>query len=123
MTISEIDAQEDAEVQAFVDRLPQHLTYTEMAARCLEEFGCQRAWGRDRITRHWLRANPVRRGGAPTVIADQEMRDFIEDRLGRLTLDAIAADCKTRFGADRVPSRSAIHRYWVRWRSAAKFNG
>jgi hypothetical protein len=123
MTNSGIDAGEDAEVQAFIDRLPQHLAYSEMAARCLEEFGPQRAWGRERITRHWLRGNPVRRGVASKVIADQDIRDFIEDRLGRFTLDVITADCKARFGADRAPSRSVIHRYWVRWRSAAKFNG
>lgn len=53
-------------------------------------------------------------GGRSPIEFDPELAAFIRDRLGRDRLTAIAAACRSRFGPSRAPSKSAIHRYWLR---------
>ncbi len=110
------DAFNDEEVRIFVDRLPRHLTFSEMASACLGHFSTERAWSRSKIIRYWQAANPVHKGRAARVDADEEVKEFLEDLFGRRTLDELVAACRARFGAERSPSRSAIHRYWMRAR-------
>ena len=105
------DAFADKEVAAFLDHLPRHLTFTEMAAVCLERFGVERTWSRAKILRYWDAFHPVRKGRSRRVDLDGELRAFLDDALGRLTLDRLVAACVARFGKERAPSRSAIHRY------------
>lgn len=45
---------------------------------------------------------------------DPEVATFIANRLGRMTFSDIREACLDRFGADRAPSRSAIHLYSIR---------
>ena len=100
----------DLEVRQFLEGLPRHLTYSELAERCLERFGPARAWSRSKIVRYWYSAHDKR--GRPFKFQhDAKVRDFIDDRLGRITLTALAAGCRATFGRERAPSRSALQRY------------
>lgn len=48
---------------------------------------------------------------------DQDVRRFVENQLAtHATFSVIAEECLARFGKDRAPSRSAIHRYYQRLR-------
>ena len=53
--------------------------------------------------------------GRPGKIAgDPAVRAFIDARLPTTTFTKLAAAGRDGSGADRAPSRSAIHRYWLR---------
>jgi len=51
-------------------------------------------------------------GRRPVFWADAEVRQFITEQHRRVTLKMAIAACRVRFGDERTPSRSAIHRYW-----------
>lgn len=111
------DARYDDEgVRAFIERQPRHLTFSEVAAACLREFGPERAWSRSEIVTYWHRAHPPQLGVPARVDRDPEVRDFLADRLGRLTLDEIIDQCRAAFGAERTPGRSTVHKLWSRLR-------
>jgi hypothetical protein len=57
--------------------------------------------------------------GSP-IDSDPELAAFIREQMGKMKLVEIAAACRARFGAERAPSKSAIHRYWVRLAVASK---
>lgn len=50
--------------------------------------------------------------------ADKEVAVFLAERFGTMTLEAILAECRSRFGAERTPPMSSAHRFWVRLRKA-----
>ena len=105
--------------EAVLENLPRHLTFSEMADACKRRFG-ERAWSRSRIVRYGYQAHPAKRGKRSRLTFDAEVRSFVEDRLGRLTLDTIVAECCATFGPERAPSRSAVHRHWKTVRRAKK---
>ena len=47
---------------------------------------------------------------------DPELAVYAAGRFGRATLKTIRAECLAKFGRRRVPSISALHRYWQRIR-------
>jgi hypothetical protein len=107
---------DDAEIRAFIDAQPSELTYSDLAALCLKRFGPERAWSREKIALYWLASHPARRGGESSKILGQpDVLPFVQDRVGRLTVDEIVTACRETFG-ERAPSRSAIHRYWQKLR-------
>lgn len=53
-------------------------------------------------------------GRVSPIDRDPELADFIRSLMGREKLTQIAALCVARFGPDRAPSKSAIHRFWQR---------
>ena len=53
-------------------------------------------------------------GGVSPIDRDAELAAFIRPLLGVEKLVGIADLCRERFGADRAPSKSAIHRFWKR---------
>ena len=91
-----------------------------METACRERFGEARAWSRDRIIRYWKKSPPVVKGKPSRIDTDAEIREFVEDRLGRLTLGQLAAACREAFGPKRAPSRSAIHRHSMKLRRRPK---
>lgn len=99
----------DREVRDFLERLPRG-PFSAMAAACLDRFGAARAWPRDKIIAYWRLVHPIRRGGVSPIEFEPDIRDFIDDRLGRMSFDCITEACRERFG-DRAPSRSSIGRY------------
>jgi hypothetical protein len=107
----------DDEVEAFVQSQPRHLTFSEVAEACHERFGAERAWSRDEIIAYWHSINRPRPGPASMIDQDVEVRLFLEDRLGRMTLNEIVEKCKFKFGASRTPSRTSIHVFWKKLRS------
>lgn len=113
------DTGPDADIRAFLEGLRRDATYSEMATACRERFGVERAWSRSTIARYWRQTHPIFKGTPSPIESDAEVQAFLDDRLGRLTFEEIAAACRRHFGADRAPSRSAIHRYWKRVRSGS----
>lgn len=105
----------DAEVREFVEGLPIQATYSEMAAACLERFGPERAWSRTKIICYWQSHHPVGERSRSRIDLDPEVRDFVVDRLGRITILGLVAQCRERFG-NRAPSKSGLDRFWQRWR-------
>lgn len=61
-----------------------------------------------------------RRVSASPIARDAEVAAFLGERFGSAPLDDLLTACADRFGADRTPSRSAAHRFWVRLRAALK---
>lgn len=53
-----------------------------------------------------------RPGNPPKILCDQELREFFDDALTRMTFKEATAACVARFGKARAPSLSAVHRYW-----------
>lgn len=120
------DAFDDEEVERFVERLPRSLTFTAMASACLEQFGPERAWSRSKIIRYWQATHPIRKGRASRLDLDPEVRDFVEDLLGRVTIESLVTRCRERFGTERTPGKSSIHLHWLRMRrthGAGKLRG
>lgn len=109
----------DDEMRRFIDDAPAHLTYSELAEACRRRFGSGRAWPAELIRFYWLATHDVRRGKPSKIELDQEVKTFIDDRLGRLTMEELLAACRERFGSDRTPSRTALYRYWQRLRQRA----
>lgn len=101
----------DAAVRQAVDTAPRSLTYTELARELCQRFGPDRAWSAEQITRYWQATRPVHRGQPARIAQDPAIRSFIDDRLGRMTLDELTDALRRQFGF-RAPSRSAIGRYW-----------
>lgn len=112
----------DAEQREFIESLPHQFSYSEIEVRCREKFG-PRGWLAAKIADFWNRNHPPRVGGRSKIYDDKEVRDFIEDRFGRLTLDEIHAACLERFGPDRTPSRTSIHDHWKRLRASRAWRG
>lgn len=53
------------------------------------------------------------RAGHPhKVLRDLEVEAFVEGALASMTFQAIADACLERFGPERAPGKSAVHRYW-----------
>lgn len=53
-------------------------------------------------------------GGVSPIDRDPELASFIRPLLGKSTVQVISDLCRERFGPDRAPSKSAIHRFWQR---------
>ena len=56
--------------------------------------------------------------GRSAIDGDAELSGFIRPLLWHEKLEQIVALCRDRFGPGRAPSRSAIHRYWMRLRQS-----
>jgi hypothetical protein len=108
--------EKDPDIADYIENLPRHLTFTRIAEACRKQFG-SRAWSRSQIMRYWRASHPVKTGRKLRVDIDAEVRAFVDDRLGRMTLREIAAKCVATFGSERAPSRSGIHRYWMNIRN------
>lgn len=52
--------------------------------------------------------------------SDHEVRRFIQQHLWQKTTDELATESLAKFGKDRAPSRSAIHRYRNRVKAGMK---
>ncbi|MFO1153573.1 MAG: hypothetical protein U1E42_07885 [Rhodospirillales bacterium] len=73
------------------------------------------------IPRHIIRDH--RRGVPFKIEADSELRAFVDDLLPHCTFAEVAAECVKRFGKERAPGHSAVHRYWLRRRSSPAATG
>lgn len=100
----------DQEIEDFIRTCPMSMTWSEIEQAIRDRFGEARAWSRSRITEFWYKVRGVLKGRPNRIETDPEVLDFVEDRLGRMHYDDIAAACRERFG-DRAPSRSSIHRH------------
>lgn len=52
-------------------------------------------------------------GRRPKFFADHAVRDRLIDLHREVTIAAAVADCRSRFGAARTPSPSAVARFWL----------
>lgn len=61
------------------------------------------------------------RAGHPhKILRDPEVEAFVEGSLPSMTFQAIADACRERFGAERAPGKSAVHRYWSDFHKAQR---
>ena len=51
-------------------------------------------------------------GNPGKIIADPELRAFVDRHLEKFTFVELAAKCCGAFGAERAPSKSTLSRYW-----------
>ncbi|SMH32079.1 hypothetical protein [Azospirillum agricola] len=110
----------DRDIQAFILEAPRTMTFSDVEKAVRVRFGDECGWSRSRIVAFWNERMPVKSGVRPRLDDDVELRRFVDDRLTRLTLDDVRAAAIAVFGVDRVPSRSALHRYWQRVRGAKR---
>ncbi|KAA0683347.1 hypothetical protein [Roseomonas genomospecies 6] len=110
---------DDRDIQTFILAAPREMTFSVLERVIQEQFGDDCGWSRSRITAFWNAQHPVKKGVRSRVCDDAELRRFVDDRLSRLTLDEVRCAAIEAFGADRVPSRSALHRYW-QWARRAR---
>ncbi len=106
----------DREIEAFILDQPRTVPYSDLERAVRARFGADCGWNRDRIVAFWQQATTVKPGTPSRLDQDPEVRQFIDDRLFRLTLDEIHAACLEAFGATRTPARSSLHRYSQRVR-------
>lgn len=59
------------------------------------------------------------RPGKPSKLDDIEVRAFVDARIENMTFQELTAACRERFGEDRAPHKSALHRYWQCRQAAA----
>jgi hypothetical protein len=52
-------------------------------------------------------------GRRPKFWVDEEVRDFLTACHRRVEINDALKACAKRFGTERTPSRSALHRYWA----------
>jgi len=57
------------------------------------------------------------RGSPGKIAGDPEISAFVDERLPNMTFGQIAAACAKRFGRGRAPGKSAVHRYWLKFRA------
>lgn len=110
------DPHADAELIAWLDRQAAPATFSGLAAACAARFGAARAWDTKAIRYWWLttRRSPSARGAPSRCEADRDIARFIRDRIGICSGDALLADLRLNFPADRVPSRSSLYRFLKR---------
>lgn len=54
------------------------------------------------------------RSGHPSkIMADPELRAFVDERFPIMTFEQIAKACRKQFGKERAVGRSAIGHYWL----------
>lgn len=54
------------------------------------------------------------RPGLPSRIwLDDELRRFVDAHADTMSYQALVEACRSRFGSERAPSRSALGRYWL----------
>ncbi len=104
------DRTDDPAVVAWVEAQPRHLTYSELAAACLQVFGPARAWNAERLRRYWQQHHPTLTQSL--IDRDPEIVSFLRERVGRISVDQMLEQCRAFYSRDRVPSRSAVYR-WV----------
>lgn len=61
----------------------------------------------------------VRRGRRPKFWSDLEVRAFLVEACGQMSMPEALSLCAERFGPERTPSRSAIYRFWDWFRDVA----
>lgn len=49
------------------------------------------------------------------IIGDPELRAFVDANLPTMTLAALAAACRAKFGPARAPGYTSVWRYWSWW--------
>lgn len=104
------------DIEAFILAQPMTMTYSEIEKAVHERFGADCGWTRLHIMALWLDNITVRKGTFSAFDRDPEVREFVNDRLFRVSLDELRALCLATFGAERAPSRSALHRHSQRIR-------
>ena len=60
------------------------------------------------------------RGQPAKIATDAEVRAYVDELLETNTFQDVAAACRARFGSERTPSKSAIHRYWLTYLALAR---
>lgn len=100
----------DAEIIAWVDAQPRHVTYSDLAGACLRAFGPERAWDAEMLRYYW-QGKCLGTKRSP-IDLDTEMLAFLRDHIDRWTIADMLKLCQARFTPERVPSRSALYR-WV----------
>ena len=113
-------SERDQEVEDFIRSCPRSMTYSEIGQAIRERFGEERAWSRTRIFNFWEEVNEASKGRPCMIDLDPEVMHFLDDRIGRVKYDDLAAECRQRFGV-RAPSRSTIHRYHQRVRGTGEY--
>src|SRR5258708_3335617 len=106
----------DREIRDFIEQAPAEMTHSELGAAIAHRSGRERAWTRNQIIRFSLFALE-RRHRQSRIEQDPALLAFIEDRIGRFALADLLTECRRKFGEARVPSRSALYRYAMRFKA------
>lgn len=110
----------DKQVRRFLEGLPHALTYSERHAACAERFGADRAPSAELIKAHHLTKFPRSTGAAHShLYSNPEVRQYVDDRIGLMSLSDLAEACRRKFGA-LAPSRTALGRYLQQARRKAR---
>lgn len=96
------------------------MTWSEIEQAIKDRFGEARSWSRTRIVTYWNEVCGSGKGRPSKLARDPEVARFVEDRLGRMKYEDIAAACEKRFG-NRAPARSSIHRHHQKLRHQKPF--
>ncbi|MCX8995517.1 hypothetical protein NOF55_00160 [Rhizobiaceae bacterium BDR2-2] len=122
------------EIAAFLASVLGTMPVDEIFFQCRIRFGEENAPSVKRIYAHWARlrrqaalndeqamTNRALFGGAfgphaSAVDKNPALAEFLATTLGTKHIDDVIAECQARFGAENVPSKSAIYRHWTKLR-------
>ena len=94
----------------FLEELPRHVTFPEMACRVLQVFGEEHAWSEDGI-RSYFKAAPAKYAKPCKVEKDPALLAFVRAHHAGRTLDELLAACRAAFPDRSLPGRSSFARF------------
>nr|WP_294557728.1 hypothetical protein [uncultured Rhodopila sp.] len=101
-----------SDMDLWIRQAAPHMTIKALAAACAVRFGRKCAPSRSALHRRIQSAGLTSAGRRATLAADREAGAWLEAvSTGNATLDDLRSKLVALFGADRVPSRSTIHRH------------
>lgn len=108
----------DREVRALVERHRRKLSFKAISDLSRESFGNRRAWSPVKVNMYMYYTSRGRRNRLPTTIIgrDGQIRQFIENRAGQLSVSEIARLVGERFTGRRLPSRGSVARFIAKLR-------
>lgn len=110
----------DPQIRALIGRSNAG-SFSELAADIASIFGGERAWPVEWVSAVHRELRPHGRARRSRFLDDPAISEFIGDRGGLMSLDALLAAGIAQFGRDRFPSRSHLDRLKAQiWAARAK---
>lgn len=111
-------AAQRSELERWLTQTAPHMTLSALHTACVARFGSKITHGRSALHRRLQHLGVATAGKSGRLALDPELATWMAAECHNGTLDQWHDAGVTRFGPDRTPSRSALHRYRRRQQGA-----